>query len=82
MQIIGRSSPSAPSNYDTVTNIDHLLDNVNSSQAKVGALSNRQTQAVNSMTITLSNSRSSRSVILDTDYVADTAQLIKAQVTL
>ena len=68
--------------YDTVTNIDNLLDNVNSSRAKLGALSAQLMHASDSMSVTLTNSRASRSVILDTDYALTTARLAKAQILL
>lgn len=68
--------------YDTVSNIDHLLDNVNSSRAKLGALNNQLIHAMNSMSVSLGNSQSSRSVILDTDYAAETSQLTKTQIML
>ena len=77
-----RKNVSIGTAYDTVANIDHLLDNVNSSRAKLGALNNQLTHAMSSMSVTLTNSQFSRSVILDTDYAFETAQLTKAQITL
>lgn len=65
---------------DTVTNIDNLLDNVNASRSKLGALHNQLVHAMESMSHTLTNTKSSRSIILDTDYAATTARLAKAQI--
>ena len=65
---------------DTVTNVDNLLDNVNASRSKLGALHNQLVHAMNSMSRTLTNTKSSRSVILDTDYALATARLAKTQI--
>ena len=65
---------------DTVTNIDNLLDNVNASRGKLGALHNQLVHATNSMSTTLTNTLSSRSTILDTDYAVTTAHLAKTQI--
>ena len=68
--------------YDTITNIDNLLDNVNSSRAKLGALNAQLVHATDSMSVTLTNTRASRSVILDTDYALTTASMAKEQILL
>ena len=65
---------------DTVTVIDNLLDNVNSSRAKLGALGNQLVHAMNSMSVTLTNTEASRSTILDTDYANTTSDLARAQI--
>lgn len=65
---------------DTVTNIDNLLDNVNASRSKLGALHNQLVYAMDSMSNTLTNTRASRSVILDTDYALTTSQLARTQI--
>ena len=65
---------------DTVTVIDNLLDNVNSSRAKLGALGNRLVHAMDSMSVTLTNTEASRSAILDTDYANTTSKLARAQI--
>lgn len=65
---------------DTVTNIDNLLDNVNASRSKLGALHNQLVHAINSMSNTLTNTQSSRSIILDTDYARATARLARTQI--
>ena len=65
---------------DTVTVIDNLLDNVNSSRAKLGALGNQLVHAMNSMSVTLTNTESSRSTVLDTDYASTTSRLARAQI--
>ncbi|MBT6350935.1 MAG: hypothetical protein HOJ46_02580 [Halieaceae bacterium] len=75
-----RKQVSIGSADDTVTNIDNLLDNVNASRSKLGALHNQLVHATNSMSTTLTNTRSSRSTILDTDYAVTTAHLAKAQI--
>ncbi len=75
-----RKQVSIGSADDTVTNIDNLLDNVNASRSKLGALHNQLVHATNSMSTTLTNTLSSRSTILDTDYAVTTAHLAKAQI--
>ena len=60
--------------------IDNLLDNVNSSRAKLGALGNQLVKAMNSMSVTLTNTEASRSTILDTDYANTTSDLARAQI--
>ena len=75
-----RKQVSIGSADDTVTNIDNLLDNVNASRSKLGALHNQLVHATNSMSTTLTNTRSSRSTILDTDYAVTTAHLAKTQI--
>ena len=65
---------------DTVTVIDNLLDNVNSSRAKLGALGDQLVHAMNSMSMTLTNTEASRSNILDTDYANTTSKLARAQI--
>ena len=65
---------------DTVTVIDNLLDNVNSSRGRLGALNNQLLHAMNSMSVTFANTLTSRSVVLDTDYALATAQLASAQI--
>ena len=65
---------------DTVTVIDNLLDNVNSSRGKLGALGNQLIHAMNSMSVTLTNAEASRSAILDTDYANATSELARAQI--
>lgn len=75
-----RKTVSIGSADDTVTNIDNLLDNVNASRSKLGALHNQLVHAINSMSTTLTNTRSSRSTILDTDYAVTTAHLAKTQI--
>ena len=75
-----RKTVSIGSADDTVTNIDNLLDNVNASRSKLGALHNQLVHATNSMSTTLTNTLSSRSTILDTDYAVTTAHLAKTQI--
>ena len=75
-----RKQVSIGSADDTVTNIDNLLDNVNASRSKLGALHNQLVHATNSMSTTLTNTLSSRSTILDTDYAVTTAHRAKTQI--
>ena len=65
---------------DTVTVIDNLLDNVNSSRAKLGAVGNQLVHAMNSISVTLTNTEASRSTILDTDYANTMSELVRAQI--
>ena len=74
------NSVSIGATNSTVKNIDDLLANVMSSRAKLGAVHNRLTHAVDSMTTQSIATKASRSRILDTNYGITTASLAKAQI--
>jgi flagellin len=64
----------------TITEIDVVIADVSSQRASFGAVSNRLTHAVDSLTNTLTNSEAARSRILDTDYAAATSELARTQI--
>jgi flagellin len=64
----------------TVTEIDVVIADVSAQRASFGAVSNRLTHAVDSLTNTKTNSEAARSRILDTDYAAATSELARTQI--
>jgi flagellin len=63
-----------------ITEIDVVIADVSAQRASFGAVSNRLTHAVDSLTNTLTNSEAARSRILDTDYAAATSELARTQI--
>ena len=63
-----------------ITEIDVVIADVSAQRASFGAVSNRLTHAVDSLTNTKTNSEASRSRILDTDYAAATSELARTQI--
>ena len=64
----------------TITEIDVVIADVSSQRASFGAVSNRLTHAVDSLTNTKTNSEAARSRVLDTDYAAATSELARTQI--
>ena len=64
----------------TITEIDVVIADVSSQRASFGAVSNRLTHAVDSLTNTKTNAEAARSQILDTDYAAATSELARTQI--
>ena len=64
----------------TVTEIDVVIADVSAQRASFGAVSNRLTHAVDSLTNTKTNAEAARSQILDTDYAAATSELARTQI--
>jgi flagellin len=64
----------------TITEIDVVIADVSAQRASFGAVSNRLTHAVDSLTNTKTNSEAARSRILDTDYAAATSELARTQI--
>jgi flagellin len=63
-----------------IQQIDSALTNVNSSRANLGALQNRFTSVVASLTATSENLSASRGRIQDADFAKETANLTRAQI--
>jgi flagellin len=63
-----------------ITEIDVVIGDVSAQRASFGAVSNRLTHAVDSLTNTKTNSEAARSRILDTDYAAATSELARTQI--
>ncbi|MES3099722.1 flagellin [Sphingomonas faeni] len=64
----------------TLTNVDNLLDKVNSVRAGLGATQNRIQSVVNNLTTNVTNLSDAKSRIEDTDFSAETTALAKAQI--
>ena len=64
----------------TITEIDVVIADVSSQRASFGAVSNRLTHALDSLTNTKTNAEAARSQILDTDYAAATSELARTQI--
>jgi flagellin len=60
--------------------IDSALSNLSSSRASLGALQNRFTQVVSSLSTTSENLSAARSRILDADFASETANLTRGQI--
>jgi flagellin len=63
-----------------ITSIDAALASVSASRANLGAVQNRFSSVVASLTTTAENLTASRSRIQDADFAAETANLTRAQV--
>ena len=64
----------------TVGEIDIVIADVSSQRASFGAVTNRLTHAVDSLTNTKTNAEAARSQILDTDYASATSELARTQI--
>ena len=60
--------------------LDTAISEVSSQRAKFGAATNRLTHTIDNLTNIKTNSESSRSRILDTDYAAATSELARTQI--
>ena len=60
--------------------IDTVITDVSAQRATFGAVSNRLTHAIDNLTNVKTNSESSRSRILDTDYSVATSELARTQI--
>jgi flagellin len=65
---------------NAISLIDGALSQVSSVRASLGALQNRFSSAVSSLSATSENLSAARSRILDTDFAAETANLTRSQI--
>ena len=65
---------------DALQVIDSALANLSSSRASLGALQNRFTSVVSSLSTTSENLSAARSRILDADFASETANLTRGQI--
>ncbi len=65
---------------DALQVIDSALANISSSRASLGALQNRFTSVVSSLSTTSENLSAARSRILDADFASETANLTRGQI--
>jgi len=64
----------------TVTRIDDLLTQVNTTRSSLGAGQNRLESAIANLTTTVTNLTDARSRIMDADYASESTALAKAQI--
>jgi flagellin len=64
----------------TVTAVDAMLKNVETTSATLGAGQNQLQSAVNNMTNTSTNLSAAKSRIMDADYSAESTAMAKAQI--
>jgi flagellin len=65
---------------DALQVIDSALSNISTSRASLGALQNRFTQVVSSLSTTSENLSAARSRVLDADFASETANMTRAQI--
>ena len=71
---------SAASATSALDSIDNAIEQVSQSRANLGAVQNRLIATVNNLTNVATNTESSKSRIMDTDYSKETTQLAKSQI--
>jgi len=71
---------SAASATNALDSIDNAIEQVSQSRANLGAVQNRLIATVNNLTNVATNTESSKSRIMDTDYSKETTQLAKSQI--
>ena len=71
---------SAASATTALDSIDNAIEQVSQSRANLGAVQNRLIATVNNLTNVATNTESSKSRIMDTDYSKETTQLAKSQI--
>ena len=65
---------------NAITRLDNTIADVSAQRATFGAVSNRLTHAVDNLTNVKTNTETSRSRILDTDYSVATSEMARAQI--
>ena len=71
---------SAASATNALDSIDNAIEQVSQSRANLGAVQNRLIATVNNLTNVATNTESSKSRIMDTDYSKETTSLAKSQI--
>jgi len=71
---------SAASATSALDSIDNAIEQVSQSRANLGAVQNRLIATVNNLTNVATNTESSKSRIMDTDYSKETTSLAKSQI--
>ena len=71
---------SAASATSALDSIDNAIEQVSQSRANMGAVQNRLIATVNNLTNVATNTESSKSRIMDTDYSKETTSLAKSQI--
>ena len=78
--VTGLNVLSAASATDALKSIDNAIEQVSQSRANLGAVQNRLIATVNNLTNIATNTESSKSRIMDTDYSKETTSLAKSQI--
>jgi len=78
--VTGLNVLSATSATDALKSIDNAIEQVSQSRANLGAVQNRLIATVNNLTNVATNTESSKSRIMDTDYSKETTSLAKSQI--
>jgi flagellin len=65
---------------DAIKALDGAISKINSQRADLGAVSNRLTSVIDNATSMVTNTESSRSHILDTDFASETTKLTRSQI--
>ena len=64
----------------SISNIDDAIAIVDNRRAQLGAISNRLSSVVDNNTSMVTNTESSKSHILDTDFAVETTKLTRTQI--
>lgn len=70
----------AASATEAIKSIDNAIEQISMSRADLGAFQNRLIATVNNLTNVVTNTESSQSRIMDTDYSKETTSLAKSQI--
>ena len=65
---------------DAIKALDGAISRINSQRAELGAISNRLSSVIDNATSMVTNTESSRSHILDTDFASETTKLTRSQI--
>ncbi len=65
---------------EAIDAIDHALDYVAAERSNLGAIQNRLVHTIDNLSNIVTNTKSSRSKILDTDYAKETTELTRTQI--
>jgi len=76
----GMNVLNAASATEAIKSIDNAIEQISMSRADLGAFQNRLIATVNNLTNVVTNTESSQSRIMDTDYSKETTSLAKSQI--
>ncbi len=78
--VTGGNVLTSSASQTAMTNVDALLDVVNTNRATWGAVQNRFEAVISNLQVSAENQTAARSRIVDADFAAETAALTRAQV--
>ncbi len=79
-QVTGGNILTATAATSMITNVDSLLDSINTQRAILGAVQNRFESVIRNVQNTAENLTAARSRIQDADFAAETAELTRSQI--